>query len=200
MGPDDNKILGGSIFHGRSKICKGRLLSVLSGTIRSPNLDLGGGNLFVENKMFRVKSSFAEICLYFCLICYQRMIWYLCNICIKRYYWWSSVLNKRHWGKDLLDGGSGENTGEEAFDLLPSSNFQQSSSLKFFLYPHPQLANPWIHHIFPLFKSVIFLQLFISTHEGWWQTRRGDKRLWWLHGFCHNASFQPLHYPPHQAL
>ena len=74
MGPDDNKILGGSIFHGRSKICKGRLLSVLSGTIRSPNLDLGGGNLFVENKMFRVKSSFAEICLYFCLICYQRMI------------------------------------------------------------------------------------------------------------------------------
>ena len=109
-------------------------------------------------------------------------------------------MNKRHWGKDLLDGGSGENTGEEAFDLLPSSNFQQCSSLKFFLYPHPQLANPWIHHIFPLFKSVIFLQLFISTHEGWWQTRRGDKRLWWLHGFCHNASFQPLHYPPHRAL
>ena len=59
-GPDDNKILGGSIFHGRSEICKGRLLSVLSGTIRSPNLDLGGGNLFLENKMFRVKSSFAE--------------------------------------------------------------------------------------------------------------------------------------------
>ena len=137
MGLDDNKILGGSIFHGRSKICKGRLLSVLSGTIRSPNLDLGAGNLFLENKMFRVKSSFAEICLYFCLICYQRMIWYLCNICIKRYYWWSSVLNKRHWGKDLLDGGSGENTGEEAFDLLPSSNFQQCSFLEFFHTPTP---------------------------------------------------------------
>ena len=86
MGPDDNKILGGSIFHGRSKICKGRLLSVLSGTIRSPNLDLGGGNLFVENKGFRVKSSFAEICLYFCLICYQK--WFeICVISVLRYYW-----------------------------------------------------------------------------------------------------------------
>ena len=83
MGPDDNKILGGSIFHGRSKICKECLLSVLSGTIRSPNLDLGGGNLFVENKMFRIKSSFAEKGLYLCLIFDPKMIRYLCNICIK---------------------------------------------------------------------------------------------------------------------